>query len=248
MTTNDANDNPETAESSLPGYHTTIILTPRLLLRPLSYKYMPGIFAYRANGAIVHWKEPDKSMAQSREWLTNRLSSPKCWNFVVHLRPSSLSPSTSATSDLLNPSEEDRNAVIGLIGAHQAPEIGYSFHPSVWGRGVASEAVAALVDKYWEVFPEGHPSLEGEERRWLEGHTAKVNLASQAVLKKNGFEFWKEVEEEVSLGQGPKEMMMVWRKWKPGFQHPEQVMGEAKEKEVVEEGVVKESLASSEMI
>ena len=37
------------------------------------------------------------------------------------------------------------------------------------------------------------------------------------MLRKNGFGFWKEVEEEVSLGQGPREMMMVWRKWKPGF-------------------------------
>ena len=243
MTTNNATDIPEATESSLPGYHTTIILTPRLLLRPLSYKYMPGIFTYRANGAILHWKEPDKSMAQSRQWVTARLRSPKCWNFVVHHRPSSL----SLTSDLLNPSEEDRNAIIGLVGVLTAPEIGYSFHPSVWGQGFASEAVAALVDKYWEVFPQGHPSLEGEERRWIEAHTDKSNRASQAVLRKNGFGFWKEVEEEVSLGQGPREMMIVWRKWKPGFEYLEQVMGGAKEKEIVEEGTVKESLESNEM-
>ena len=154
-------ENLEATESSLPGYYTTIILTPRLLLRPLSYKYMPGIFAYRANGAILHWKEPDKSMAQSREWVTDRLRSPKCWNFVVHRRASSLPLSPSDASDLLNPSEEDRNAIIGLAGVLIAPEIGYSFHPSVWGQGFASEAVAALVDTYWEVFPRGTSEFRG---------------------------------------------------------------------------------------
>ena len=176
---------------------------------------MPGIFAHRANGAILHWKAPDSSFDESRRWVTWRLQSPKCWNFVVHHRPASLRDS-DVGPQLLSPSEEDKNAIIGMCGVHTAPEIGYSFVPELWGKGFASEAIAGLVEKYWETFPNGHPSLQEHEREYLEAHTARVNLASQGVLRKNEFEFCKEVEESSSIDGGPKEMLMVWRRWKPG--------------------------------
>ena len=208
----------EPAESSLPGHHTTIILTRRLLLRPLSYTYLPGIFAHRANGAILHWKAPDAYVAASRAWVSMLLRSPKCWNFVVHHRPASLRDS-DVGPQLLYPSEEDRNAIIGMCGVHTAPEVGYSFTPEVWGKGFASEAIAGLVEKYWETFPDGHPSLQEHERGYLEAHTTRENLSSQGVLRKNGFEFWNEVEESSDIGGGPREMMMVWRRWKPGTEN-----------------------------
>ena len=176
---------------------------------------MPGIFAHRANGAILHWKAPDATLDASRSWVTLLLNSPKCWNFVVHHRPASLRDS-DAGPHLLSPSEEDKSAIIGMCGVHTAPEIGYSFRPEVWGKGFASEAIAGLVAKYWETFPDGHPSLQGDERGYLEAHTARENLSSQGVLRKNGFHFWKEVEESSSIGGGPREIMLVWRRWKPG--------------------------------
>ena len=110
-----------------------------------------------------------------------------------------------------------------MCGAHTAPEIGYAFNPELWGRGYATEAIKGLVDKYWEVFPQGHPSLEGEEREYLVGYTARSNLASQAALKKNGFSFWKEIEESPSLDGGEKVMLMVWRRWKPGLEPREEL-------------------------
>lgn len=179
---------------------------------------MPAIFAHRANGAILHWKAPDFFLSQSRSWVTMLLHSPKCWNFVVHHRPASLRDS-DVGPQLLSPSEEDRNALIGMCGVHNAPEIGYSFHPDVWGKGYASEAVAGLVGKYWETFPDGHPSLQGPESKYLEAYTTRQNLSSQGVLRNNGFEVWKEVEESSSIDGGPKEMMLVWRRWKPGIEN-----------------------------
>ena len=136
----------------------------------------------------------------------------------MHHRSPSLKDSDMGPQ-LLSPSQEDKNAIIGMCGVHTAPEIGYAFCPEVWGKGLASEAIAGLVEKYWETFPDGHPSLQDDERGYLEAHTSKVNLASQGVLRKNGFEFWKEVEESSSVSGGPKEMMMVWRRWKPGIEN-----------------------------
>lgn len=121
-----------------------------------------------------------------------------------------------------------------------APEIGYSFHPSVWGKGIATEAIGGLVKTYWETFPDGHPCLGGEEKMYLEGHTDRGNLASQAVLRKNGFEFWKEVEETESVDGGEPEMMLVWRRWKSGFESG--MIERRSEKERVGDGTVKESV------
>lgn len=98
-----------------------------------------------------------------------------------------------------------------------APEVGYTFDPSVWGKSIATEAIGGLVLAYWETFPDGHPCLEREEEMYLEGHTDRENLASQVVFRKNGFEFWKAVEEANSVDGGEPETMLVWRKWRPGL-------------------------------
>ena len=90
------------------------------------------------------------------------MGSPKCWNFVVHHRPFSL---PSNLSDLLTPSDADKNAIIGMCGIYLPPELGYNFHPDTWGKGIATEAIAGLVKEYWERWPEGHPLLEGYARR-----------------------------------------------------------------------------------
>ena len=60
--------------------------------------------------------------------------------------------------------------------------------------------------------------MHREEKKYLEGHTARDNVASQKVLQKNGFEFWKEVEEVVSLDSEERDIFLVWRKWRPGLE------------------------------
>ena len=118
----------------------------------------------------------------------------------------------------LEPSEEDKNSVLGLCGMLSAPEIGYAFHPSVWGKGIATEAIRGLIKAYWEVFPSGHPALEGAEKVYLMALTDVWNRGSEKVLKKNEFEFWKEQEEE-DKRDGNKNMIVlrVWRLWRPGY-------------------------------
>ena len=50
--------------------------------------------------------------------------------------------------------------------------------------------------------------------------TEKSNFASANVLKKNGFQFWKEYEEEMEIdakGTKKKHLVDMWKLWKPGF-------------------------------
>lgn len=65
-------------------------------------------------------------------------------------------------------------------------EIGYWIGREHWGRGVATRAVALL--------------LELEQRRPLEAWAARHNVASQRVLEKNGFRRLRSEGDEVVYG------------------------------------------------
>lgn len=101
-----------------------------------------------------------------------------------------------------------------MCGAHKLPEIGYMFDPLEWGRGYASEAVKGFLKAYWERFPEGFPGLEGQEKNYLTAVTDKINIGSVKVLKRNGFEYWKE-QEDVDDETGEKFILDFWRVWRP---------------------------------
>lgn len=120
----------------------------------------------------------------------------------------------------LKPSRHDQENILGMCGVHNAPEIGYAFCPEVWGKGVATEAVQGLIKAYWEAFPDGRPGIEFGNGDYLEARTHKWNAPSEKVLRKNGFEFWKETEaepEREAKGEESKEKTVnVWRLWKPG--------------------------------
>ncbi|SMX50628.1 GNAT family N-acetyltransferase [Maliponia aquimaris] len=67
---------------------------------------------------------------------------------------------------------------IGKAGLWQAGELGYILHPDHWGRGLAHEALSALVPHLWRRLPD------------LKIMTAEVdprNAASCRVLEKLGF-------------------------------------------------------------
>lgn len=63
------------------------------------------------------------------------------------------------------------------LPAHGRPEIGYGLEPVFWGRGYATEAVAALCR--WAMEQPGVTAIEAE--------TVPDNAASQRVLEKLGF-------------------------------------------------------------
>ena len=88
--------------------------------------------------------------------------------------------------------------MIGIMGVHRpfpVAELGYIFHPSVWGRGYATEALSAFLKVFWELRP---------TVATMEAATDYENYASMKVLTKCGFQEAKRLKEEaVILTKGP---------------------------------------------
>jgi RimJ/RimL family protein N-acetyltransferase len=74
-------------------------------------------------------------------------------------------------------------AVIGMVGVERGvsgtAEIGYVFHPEVWGEGFATEAIQALIDVVFTLT--SYDEIRADAR--------VVNPASQRVLQKCGFAY-----------------------------------------------------------
>ena len=73
---------------------------------------------------------------------------------------------------------EAQGRVIGKAGFWRLPEIGYILHPDSWGRGLATEALTAVIDHVMA-------------RRDIDSLTADVdpsNVASIRLLGRLGFE------------------------------------------------------------
>ncbi|MCJ1271455.1 hypothetical protein MMC22_011356 [Lobaria immixta] len=192
--------------------HEITLKTHRLLLRPYRDEDLRDVFGLRSNPKVMFWTKPEAEESQSREYLEARMGEGRWWSFVVHLLPtepvgaiedSSLEPPTTSSK------------FIGICGGHRLPEIGYLFDPAVWGKGYATEAVEGFIKAYWDTFPDGFPGLEGEDKDFLMAVTDKDNFGSVTVLKRNGFEYWKEKEEDDEL-TGGKVRLTVRRVWRPG--------------------------------
>ena len=214
--------------TAYPGLHSTIFATRRLLFRPLTHDYLPGFFAHKSDPAINHRWGPHKDISESEAYLDSRLRDPLCWTFVVHLRPSDLKDEDIGPH-LLQPSEADKQAIIGISGCYRAPEISFSLHPSCWGKGIATEATAGFEKAYWETFPNGHPGVAAHERMYLIAKTRKSNGVAHAPLEKDGFELWKEEENATTINGVVSEPMLIWRKQKPGHELRDGKEGEDKE-------------------
>jgi RimJ/RimL family protein N-acetyltransferase len=80
------------------------------------------------------------------------------------------------------PDEGDNNKntkLIGLVGLNKHNRFTYLLHPSYWGAGYATEAIAAARTSLFELQP---------DRKILIACVYNANQASQKVLVKCGFE------------------------------------------------------------
>lgn len=108
---------------------------------------------------------------------------PSALNYGVFVRPSQhVSLPSSASSATAVPQPPDRMiGILGVAGVSFPPgtvEVGYVYDESAWGRGYATEALAAYIDIYWDYVKE------------IDYMVAKVdpeNIPSIKVLKKCGF-------------------------------------------------------------
>lgn len=159
---------------------TPVLETPRLLLRPFTEADAADLYAYARDpriGPIAGWP-PHKSEAESREIIRTVFSKPGV--FAMEWK------------------ETGRVAgSVGLVGAHPAgehpgcpdDEVGYALSHAAWGRGLAAEAVSAVLEY-------GFTEL-GLERIWC-GHYAG-NWRSRRVMEKCGFSYQFSKTEYVAL-------------------------------------------------
>jgi RimJ/RimL family protein N-acetyltransferase len=137
-----------------------VIGTPRLELRPLTDDEAEAVLAGRRDGRAWSDGYPTPGDVETAGWPA---PADERWRTLQVV-------------------ELATGLVIGAIGCHGAPEdgiveIGYGIAPEARGRGLATEALAALV-----AFLEAQPEV-----RTLRAATDADNLPSQRVLERCGF-------------------------------------------------------------
>jgi len=131
---------------------------------------------------------PPDEVSGMKEWIRERISRPNTFSFLVELRHPE---NPAAVGTAAN--------IIGSAGGNRTPEFGYSIDADHWGKGYATEAMRAILDAFWDTWPEGMPSIPKAVRNevWLK--VSPTNLGSVAVARKLGFT---DVGEEVLTGTG----------------------------------------------
>ena len=110
----------------------TELRTARLVLRrarPDDLEAMHAVFSDPRT--MTYWTHgPHESLERTREWLESMIASP-----------------ASASDDFI---VTLNGRAIGKMGAWRLPEFGFILAPEHWGKGLASEALAAFLDHVFE--------------------------------------------------------------------------------------------------
>jgi len=135
------------------------IRTARLTLRRGRIEDLDDIHAVLGNPlATRFWSTPPHATIEvSRVWLQSMIDAP---------------PDLSDDYVL-----EYEGRVIGKAGFYRLPEIGFILHPDYWGRGLAREALEAVIPRAFSRFPVAALTADVDPR----------NAASLALLKSLGF-------------------------------------------------------------
>jgi len=135
------------------------IRTERLLLRPARKSDVGAMHAVLSNAqAMRYWStEPHRTIDETERWLAGMMaaSSDESADYVVELD----------------------GGVIGKAGIWKPPEIGFILHPDAWGRGLATEALGAVIDYAFTRF--AMPAITAD--------VDPCNEGSLALLTKLGF-------------------------------------------------------------
>ena len=134
------------------------IRTARLTLRAARPDDLHALHAIMADPrAMAHWSTlPHDSPEVTRDWMAGMLDQAA----TGHERIVCLD-----------------GAVIGKAGGYRLPDVGFILHPDHWGRGYATEAMAAILPWIWAT--SDVPALVAD--------VDPLNPASLRVLQKLGF-------------------------------------------------------------
>jgi ribosomal-protein-alanine N-acetyltransferase len=147
-----------------------VLRTPRLVLRPLVAADAPALFRFRSDPVEQQYNDRPLGSPDDAHALLDRLAAEHANDGAVHWG--------------LTLREDD--VVVGLLGynywarPHRRAGVGYDLSRRLWGRGLASEAMTAVLDH-------GFGAM-GLNR--VEAHTDAENAASIRMLERLGF--WRE--------------------------------------------------------
>ena len=133
--------------------------TPRLLLRRARPEDLEPLHAVLSDPrAMTYWSTPPHAdLAETQAWLGSMIEAP---------------PEASDDFVIVEAGE-----AIGKMGAWRLPEFGFILRPDRWGRGLASEAMAAFLD---------HVFARDDVDRLIADVDPR-NRASLALLARHGF-------------------------------------------------------------
>lgn len=135
------------------------IVTPRLTLRLARREDLEAMHAVLSDARAVQWwsTPPHETLDHTRDWLEAMIAgNGSGLDFVV----------------------EVEGRAVGKAGFFAPPDVGYILHPDVWGRGLATEAVGAVLDRLFQTTD--HAAARAD--------VDPANAASIRLLEKLGFQ------------------------------------------------------------
>ncbi|KFY09612.1 hypothetical protein V492_05425 [Pseudogymnoascus sp. VKM F-4246] len=161
------------------------IETPRLRLSQITEQNLNDFHAIWSTPEATKWSSRGclKTVEESREWMKGLLISnnPEGLNYGVFVRANDTSP-PSADAQMIG--------IVGVFRPEPIAELGYTFHPSFWGKGYATESVDAFVKRFWEL---------RSTVRTMTAKTDAENHGSMRVLVKCGFREVRREEADIVL-------------------------------------------------
>lgn len=132
--------------------------TARLVLRQAVWADLDAVHRVMSDPrAMRYWSRPEhETLEETRQWL----------GFLV-----------DQAADSRDWLIEKDGQVIGKAGAWQLPEVGFILHPDHWGKGLAREAMDAVIAALSSEFPGMELTAEVDPR----------NAASLRLLARLGF-------------------------------------------------------------
>jgi len=175
----------ETGLLKLSGSRINRMDTHRLRLRRLSESDLKDFHEIWSNEIATRWSSSGtkKSLQESKAWMHGLLpaNNPDGDNYAVFVRQEEIVISNCQLLKGVSSTVERDERMIGVVGVFRfspVAELGYIFHPDVWGRGYATESVEAFLSIYWKLRP---------VVKAIQAKTDTENASSIGVLRKCGF-------------------------------------------------------------